>query len=217
MPSPIWNQLLGRAALDAQVLDDEVLDRVDGAARDDLVLARDRVRRDVGELLERRERGRLARRRSPASCAVAPLRTSLTRLGLDARDEVDRLEEAEHVHEVRQHDHEAERARDHHHEHGRARHELRVQRQRRGDADDARDDVVRHHGDVRAVAQEHLRDARVPRRGELHEERDDRDHDAEHGGGHRGEAAEGIGDEPGLEVDVAPERARRRSAHLRRP
>ncbi len=175
------------AVLHGEIANGEVLDRIDRAARDDLVLAADRVRRDVGELLERRERRalpfddhlRILRRRRQ--------REIRGRLLLDARHQVRRLEEPEHVGEVRQHHDQAERARAHHREHRGARHELVVQRERQRHADHARHDVVRHHADVATVAQEHLGDAGVALGGELDEERDDGDHDAEHGGGHAGE------------------------------
>ena len=74
-----------------------------------------------------------------------------------------------------------------------------MEREARPDATDADREVVAHHREVDAVAQEHARDARVAVRRELHDDRDDRDDDAEHGRHHRRERGERLADGDGIE------------------
>ena len=201
-PLGVHRPLLG------EVGDREILDRVDGARGDRLVLLRRGVDGDVGELLDADERALL-----PLVERVGPGRSTPAiergghRLLLDAPDDAIGIEEVEHVGEVGDHDEERRGHEDHREDDAHRRAEVVRHRDRAPDGVDAGDDEEAEHAEVGAIAEEEIGDARgVAGGGELHDDRDDGDDDAEDRRHHLRHVAERVLQRVDVEVEQQAER-----------
>jgi hypothetical protein len=141
-------------------------------------------------------------------CTLAS-RRALQRLGADARDHLLGVEEVEHVGEIRHQQQHAARRHDDRRRDRRLRDVIAAHREADPQRLDAGDDEEPHDAQVDAIAEEQIRDARrVAGRRQLHDDGDDRDGDAQHGGDHLRQAAERVLHRLGVVVDELAERTR---------
>ena len=176
----------GQGIFFLEVFHGELAQRRDRVGGDDFVLLGEGVDRDVGQVLEAGHAARLARVHvGPVALGRATSKDRVEHLVTDARDDLFRVEEGEHIGEIWDEQKQAGGDQDHGQGHAGARDKAIGD----GDADpnrvDARDDEEAHAEEVLLVAEEHLRDARsVPGGGELNHDGNHGDGDGQHGHHH---------------------------------
>ena len=187
---PVPRPLVFRLGRD--VVEQKVTESIDRVSRDDLVPPLDGVVGDVGDLLHLLKQPTLVALDLGRHFRRHPPLPQQTDAGPQALDDVARLQEPERVGEIRQHGGETEGGQRQDQQQQGAGHEIRLQRHAQPHRAEARHDVETQHRHVHGVAQEHHRHAGVSLGRQLHNNRDDSQHDRKRSHERRPQRREGV-------------------------